>query len=574
MKKNLSKYLSPNIKPKQLRESNVHEIIDDTTDIIKITQSLCPECAEEGKYSRMKLLAVVYRDADNVMIKKKCPKHGIFDELYWGDYDMYRRAERFQDKGIKIETPGVRVSESEHNCPLDCGLCPYHKSQTALANIVVTNRCDLNCWYCFFYAKKGQAIYEPTLEQIRKMLRELKNQKPVGCNAVQFTGGEPAVREDIIAILKIAKEEGYDHIQFNTNGIEMYRNPTFVKSLVAADVNTVYLSFDGVSPESNPKNYWEIPGILDNMRASVSASPRGLPLMATLVPTVINGVNDHELWDIIRFAGKNVDVVRAINFQPISIVGRTPRAKRRQMRITIPDAIKKIEIQSKGKIRKEDFFPIPCVRSVSDFMDELSGRQRYRFSNHFACGKATYLFRDKNGELIPLPQFFDVEGFFAYLDTLTNEMRGRGNTAKAKATAKLLVKIKSFVDEEKVPEGLKIGKMLYDAMVKGDYDGLREFHHKSIFVGMMHFMDLYNYDVDRVERCNIHYAMPDGRRVPFCAFNVLPSLYRDKVQAKFATPWAEWHKKNPDKKIEFYKRSLTAKDKKKVRGYYQRSLAE
>ncbi|MFP3321324.1 MAG: radical SAM protein, partial [Acidilobus sp.] len=60
-----------------------------------------------------------------------------------------------------------------------------------------------------------------------------------------------------------------------------------------------------------------------------------------------------------------------------------------------------------------------------------------------------------------------------------------------------------------------------------------ELHYKMLFIGMMHFMDLYNYDVERVRRCNIHYTLPDGRVVPFCAFNVLESLYRDYIQAKY-----------------------------------------
>ena len=73
-----------------------------------------------------------------------------------------------------------------------------------------------------------------------------------------------------------------------------------------------------------------------------------------------------------------------------------------------------------------------------------------------------------------------------------------------------------------------------NAFTHGTYEALGEFHYKTLFLGMMHFMDEYNYDVERVERCVIHYAMPDGRIVPFCTFNVIPELYRDKVQAQFS----------------------------------------
>jgi len=151
----------------------------------------------------------------------------------------------------------------------------------------VTNRCDLSCWYCFFFAKEGEPIYEPTLEQIRAMLRNMKNEKPVGANAVQLTGGEPSLREDIVDIVRIAKEEGYDHIQFNTDGINFSKNPRLIKDLRKAGVNVSYLSFDGVTPETNPKNYWEIPDILENCRK--------YKMQIVLVPTIIKGVNDHSL---------------------------------------------------------------------------------------------------------------------------------------------------------------------------------------------------------------------------------------------------------------------------------------
>jgi uncharacterized radical SAM superfamily Fe-S cluster-containing enzyme len=61
-------------------------------------------------------------------------------------------------------------------------------------------------------------------------------------------------------------------------------------------------------------------------------------------------------------------------------------------------------------------------------------------------------------------------------------------------------------------------------------------------------MDKYNYDVERVKRCCIPYAMPDGSLVPFCAFNIFPELYRDKVQKKFSTPLKEWKRKNGNEK--------------------------
>ncbi|HIP25032.1 MAG TPA: radical SAM protein, partial [Archaeoglobus profundus] len=51
----------------------------------------------------------------------------------------------------------------------------------------------------------------------------------------------------------------------------------------------------------------------------------------------------------------------------------------------------------------------------------------------------------------------------------------------------------------------------------------------------------------RVKRCVIHYGTPDGRIIPFCAFNVLPEVYKDKIHAKYGITIEEWEKKTGKK---------------------------
>ena len=46
---------------------------------------------------------------------------------------------------------------------------------------------------------------------------------------------------------------------------------------------------------------------------------------------------------------------------------------------------------------------------------------------------------------------------------------------------------------------------------------------KTIFVHA--FMDLNTFEVDRIKKCCTHYALPDGRLMPGCAYNL---LYRDR----------------------------------------------
>ena len=61
-------------------------------------------------------------------------------------------------------------------------------------------------------------------------------------------------------------------------------------------------------------------------------------------------------------------------------------------------------------------------------------------------------------------------------------------------------------------------------------------------MGMMHFQDKYNEDLERLQRCDIHYVTPDLRIIPFCAFNVIPEWYRDRIQKKYSIPVEEWER--------------------------------
>ena len=175
--------------------SQGHLITNDML-ILRVTESLCPLCADEEKFDQMRIPAIVYENAGEVKLIKECPEHGITREKYWEDYEMYQEAKKWQDKGIRILNPNVALLEEKIVCPTHCGLCVKHKSHTGLGNVVVTNRCDLSCWYCFFYAKENEPIYEPSQDQVRMMLRRMRNEKPVGANAVQITGGEPTIRDN------------------------------------------------------------------------------------------------------------------------------------------------------------------------------------------------------------------------------------------------------------------------------------------------------------------------------------------------------------------------------------------
>lgn len=521
------------------------------------TTSICPEC-------KCLIDATLYAKDDIVWMKKTCPEHGEFKEKYWESVEMYNRERKHKTKPVLQTNPNVDTKGV--NCPFDCGICTRHKSHTALANIVATNRCDLSCWYCFFYAKEGQPIYEPSLDQIRSMVKNLRDEQPVPCNAIQITGGEPTLREDLVDIVRICEESGVAHIQINTDAINFAFKPDLVKQLREAGANTVYMSFDGVSEKSNPKNHWEVPYALENCRKA--------SLGTVLVPTVIKGINDHEIGKIVNFGLNHSDIIKGVNFQPVSLVGRMPQKLREKQRITIPKVIEKLEEQSNGFVTKEDFFSVPTIGPITDFVEAMTGKRTYKLSTHFACGAATYLIKGTDGKIVPLPHFVDIEGLMEYLEEMAQERKGK---SKLVTGVKVWRKLGNYIEKDKQPKGFNLTKLLIGALIKHDYRALGAIQDRSLLVGMMHFQDPYNYDVERVERCCIHYTMPDGRIIPFCAFNVIPEIYRDKVQAQYSISQKEWEKKTGQKLAEGkYKRDVeklkagqTYKDVYKVKNYFK-----
>ena len=76
-----------------------------------------------------------------------------------------------------------------------------------------------------------------------------------------------------------------------------------------------------------------------------------------------------------------------------------------------------------------------------------------------------------------------------------------------------------------------LARYLSDVIRYSDYQSLNYMHHNMI--GSMHFMDPYNFDLERVQRCVIHYATIDGTIIPFYTMN---NLHRQEIEKRYAKP--------------------------------------
>ncbi len=159
---------------------------------------------------------------------------------------------------------------------------------------------------------------------------------------------------------------------------------------------------------------------------------------------------------------------------------------------------------------------------------------------------ATYMFVKDADNVVPLTRFVDVDSLFEELYGIAKKARGKRVQLFTKVKA--YNTLKKHMIKDKIPDGMNTGeflKVLQRVFSEDTKKGLSKFSWKMMYVGAMHFQDAYNYDIERVKRCNICYTTPDMKIIPFCAYNSGP-VYRTEVEKKFSVPLAEWRKKHGD----------------------------
>lgn len=508
----------------------------------KKTRSICPEC---GKI----LEATLFEKDGKVYMEKECQEHGKFHDLYWSDVETYLKVEEYAYDGIGLMNPmdpNLKENENVHiiidNQRVDMLTC------TALAMIDLTNRCNMNCPICFANANQQGYVYEPDLDTLDKMLDALRAEEPIKCTAVQFSGGEPTIYPHFVEIIKSAKEKGFSQVMAATNGIEFAKRYDFFKAASQAGMNTVYLSFDGVTDDvylqARDRKMF-------NVKLQVIANCRKLKEeigkcpSIVLVPTLVKGVNDHQIGDIARFAFENADVVRGVNFQPVAFTGRITREEVSKGRFTLADLVTLFGEQT-GFTTKDDWYPVPIIAPISNFASILLKENKVAFTTHPHCGLGTYMFSDDKGNVTPIPRFIDVDMFSKGLEEIG--IKAEKAMFKKIHIIKLIRLLNKSVIEERLPEGVnkrQFVSLIKDIMSKNTKSNVAAFSWKMMYFGGMHFLDSYNYDVERVKRCGVHYITPDCQVIPFCAYNGGPE-YREGVEKRFSTPIDEWKQRNKE----------------------------
>ena len=495
----------------------------------KITQSLCPDCLRI-------IEAHVFEENGRVMMEKTCPLHGFFKDVVFSDARLYLKMEEWHfgdNRGLT--NPAI---PNATRCPDQCGLCSMHTSHTGMAVVDLTNRCNLTCPVCFANANTAGYLYEPSFEQVRGMLQTLRNERPVNARVVQFSGGEPTIHPRFLDCVRLAKEMGFSHVQVATNGVT-FTDLEFAQQAKEAGLHTLYLQFDGVCDDIYRRTRGE--SMLELKLACIE-TVRKADMKICFVPTIIKGLNDHQVGDIIRLALDNIDCVSAIAFQPVSFCGRISKAELEAKRYTLGDFVHDVHEQTGICDPYDDWFPLSCVSPFSKLMSALRGEGTTTLSAHPHCSMGTYLFVDAQKRGVPATRFIDIRAMLCEMDLLARKAE--------RQHIKLFTKVQAWnslrrhFHEDRAPAGLTFSKFLetLQGMMDKEYGrGKAEaegFSYKTLMVAGMHFMDVYNFDVERVKRCIVHYAAPNGLLYPFCTYNSGP-CYREKIERKYSIPFEQ-----------------------------------
>lgn len=509
------------------------------------TNSLCPECGNI-------IAARKFAEGKGVYMEKECPEHGYFKEILSSDLDFYMNLFTFRFGDNRGFTNPLVHAESNKTCPENCGICNQHHSHTCMSNIDLTNRCDMVCPVCFANANAMGYITEPSVDQIRQMLKTLRDRKPVPCKVIQFSGGEPTIHPNFVEIVKMAKEMDFSQIQIATNGKNL-SDYDFAKRCHEAGLNSLYLQFDGVTKDVYKKTRGE--DVLETKLQCIEVC-RKVGLRVILVPTIIRGINDHQVGAIVRFACDHADVISGISFQPVCFTGRISERDRLNQRYTITDLALDIEKQTNGMMPRENWFGLGSTLPLSRLSEALSGKPAFLVSCHPDCGAGGYLFinPENHDEVKSTTAFLNMREALVEIQNLSEKLARKRETWWYRTlsslgiarSADLFGGVKAFkilkdkFDESKAPTGLTLRRMIgvmdgYKDIKKGrEPDTEKTTSYGTLFVAGMHFQDRYNYDTERARRCVIHQSAPDGKMYPFCTYNSGP-YYRAKVEELMQT---------------------------------------
>ena len=220
-------------------------------------------------------------------------------------------------------------------------------------------------------------------------------------------------------------------------------------------------------------------------------------LDVVLVPAIEKGVNHDEIGRIVQF-GIEHPAVRGIAFQPVTHSGRFIAFDPLD-RETVADVIHGIAEQTDGMFVESDFIPVPCC--------------------HPTCRSATYAYVE-DGQVTPLPRVVEVDKYLAYIT----------NRTLPEVRPDVLEALEGLWSASSVPGTDEATRRFECAACNVSFSNETAYVKQHVFMIVIQgFADPYTLDLKALMKCCIGELVPDGRIIPFCAYNSVG--YREKVRS-------------------------------------------
>ena len=528
-----------------------------TVGVPRKTLSLCPDCNREASDAvangqatiadfRDKpgiIEAEILEEAGRILMRKACEKHGPFEDVLSDHPDFFRRMESLAF-GRDFRCVG---DEKVHNH----GANSIKTGRGSHLIIDLTNRCNMVCSPCYMDANAASFVHELDMQDARDLFARAMSFKPQREINVLFSGGEATLSPVFLEAVRHAKNMGFHRIHVATNGIRFAQDRDFAVQAKAAGLHAVYLQFDGTTEAKNSHrgigNYMDVKRCaLDNIAAA--------GMKATLQVTVVKGLNNDGLGDIVRFVAEHVDKIHGIIFQPVMFCGRDEGVsddERYTKRYPVSQIAYDLEKQTLIDWQPmRDWFPASAYATFAHMCDvlhpdaELGSLFCDIHPNHGIF--SPILINSHTREIIPLAKFFDVEQFLRDLVDITDLGR---RPAITKAMVSLSV-VRNF-DRTKAPADFgfdQLQKLLADCFYRvagsGSDWSQRAYSYvgpwKLVMVNPMSFQDLYNYDLSTMSDSRTPMATQEGE-ISFCAYN--GGRWRNVVEHLHQTATlTEWHR--------------------------------
>ena len=521
------------------------------------TLSLCPDCNREVVEAVTRgeagvsdfrerpgiIEAEIVEEAGRVLMRKACDKHGPFEDVLSNHPAFFKRMETLAF-GKDFQCVG---DDAVHNH----GANSIKTGRGTYLIVDLTNRCNMVCSPCYMDANATIFVHELDMEDVSALFARAVSFKPQREINVLFSGGEATLSPIFLDAIRHAKSKGFHRIHVATNGIRFAQDPDFAVQAKAAGLHAVYLQFDGATEEKNRhrgiRNYMEVKRhALDNIAAA--------GMKTTLQVSVVNGLNNDGLGEIMQFIADHVEKIHGVLFQPVMFCGRDEDIaddNRYARRYPVSQIAYDLEAQTFfGWEPMRDWFPVSAYGAFAHLCDVLHPNAALGslfndiHPNHGIFSPV--LINAQTKEIVPVAKFFDVEQFARDIIDIADS--GRGQTVMRSMAA---LSLKRNFNPHTAPAGFgttQIRDLFTDCFyrVAGSSPDWSKCAYsysgswKLVMVSAMWFQDLYNYDLETISASSTAVATQEGE-INFCAYN--GGRWRKVVEHLHqTTPLAEWNR--------------------------------